>query len=102
MSSVKNWESLMAARDAAENDQWSMPLYEEFYKAVLDDEEGSKNFNRLLERYMLSSTEAREVMDDVLIAVCGWSMPSLAKKARPNLASQAYEQSLQQEKENVE
>ena len=99
---LHEWSALMAARDAAEKDHWSMPLYEKFYQAVLDDEEGSKNFNRLLERYMLASTEERAAMDDVLVAVCGWSMPSLAKKAKPKLAAQAYEQSLQQEKENIE
>ena len=104
MSKVKHWESLMAARDAAEKDPLSMPLYEKFFTAVVEDdhEEGPKAFNCLLERYMLSSTEAREVIDDVLVAVCGWSMPSLAKKAAPDLASQAYEQSLQQEKETIE
>ena len=90
MSFVENWESLMAARDAAEKDHWSMPLYNEFYQAVLDDEEGSKNFNRLLERYMLASTEARAAMDDVLVAVCGWNMPSLAHKAYPQEAEKAH------------
>ena len=83
MSHVENWESLMAARDAAAEDHWSLRLYNEFYQSVILDEDGPKEFNRLLERYMLASTEAREAMDDVLISVCGWSMPSLAKAAYP-------------------
>ena len=80
---LHEWSALMAARDAAEKNHWSMPLYNEFYHAVLDDDEGSKEFNRLLERYMLASNEARAAMDDVLVAVCGYSMPSLAKQAYP-------------------
>ena len=83
MSHVENWESLMAARDAAAEDHWSLTLYSKFYESVIDDDEGPKSFNRLLERYMLASTEARAAMDDVLISVCGWSMPSLAKMAYP-------------------
>ena len=50
-----------------------------FAEEFMDNDDGSKDFSRLVQAYDATSEEYRMVIDGTLIMLCGWSLPSLVK-----------------------
>ncbi len=63
--------------DGSMSDQASA-FSESFTQAMMtDDEPQDKGSRKILMRYDSSTEERREVMDDVFISLCGYSIPTL-------------------------
>jgi hypothetical protein len=45
-----------------------------------DDEDSDRNSERIKRAYEAADEKTKAVIDDVLICVCGWGMPSLQEK----------------------
>lgn len=60
----------------------SEKLLEEFQKSFLDDDESNyKKGERLIGIYQTADEKSKEIIDDVFITLCGWSLQSLLEKA---------------------
>ena len=58
-----------------------MNLIELIISEAQNDEENSNNQSTLLERlYNKADDNGKQLLDDALICICGWSLPSLRSK----------------------
>lgn len=65
-----------------------MNLIEIIYdQMITDDYNTSKSSHRILETYDNADSETKDIIDDILISLCGYSMPTLIDMVRDNKAN---------------
>lgn len=65
-----------------------MNLIETIQEQILtDDVETMKQANRMIAIYDKATKQEKQVIDDLMIALCGWSMPTLFDMVRDSQES---------------
>ena len=74
---------------AEEDDAFLEAFLETLLKEMASDGDAFKEVRRLLCSYQHTTDEYRAVMDAVFCALCGWSIPTLLKKAAEDKEGEA-------------
>lgn len=57
-----------------------MSLVSRIAEAIMSDDDDQSE--RLIDTYQQASPEQQQAIDDCLICICGWSIPSLMEQAK--------------------